>query len=194
MDKPMTDTREKILATAEKLIYENGIHATGMDLLVKTSGVARKSIYRYFANKDEVAAAALNARDIRWMTWFRSECEKAQTPEARILGIFDALNSWFASDGFRGCAFINTAGEVGDADDPVRQIAKLHKQKLLDYTLELTSALGVNDPTGLAKQLLLIIEGTITVAHVMGDHTALDSAREIARVLLKDVQRASALS
>ncbi|MGS8279949.1 TetR/AcrR family transcriptional regulator [Pseudomonas aeruginosa] len=194
MDKPMTDTREKILATAEKLIYENGIHATGMDLLVKTSGVARKSIYRYFANKDEVAAAALNARDIRWMTWFRSECEKAQTPEARILGIFDALNSWFASEGFRGCAFINTAGEVGDADDPVRQIAKLHKQKLLDYTLELTSALGVNDPTGLAKQLLLIIEGTITVAHVMGDHSALDSAREIARVLLKDVQRASALS
>ncbi|EPN6724259.1 TetR family transcriptional regulator [Pseudomonas putida] len=194
MDKPMTDTREKILATAEKLIYENGIHATGMDLLVKTSGVARKSIYRYFANKDEVAAAALNARDIRWMTWFRSECEKAQTPEARILGIFDALNSWFASDGFRGCAFINTAGEVGDAGAPVRQIAKLHKQKLLDYTLELTSALGVNDPTGLAKQLLLIIEGTITVAHVMGDHSALDSAREIARVLLKDVQRASALS
>ncbi|POA86409.1 TetR family transcriptional regulator [Pseudomonas sp. FW305-E2] len=194
MDKPMTDTREKILATAEKLIYENGIHATGMDLLVKTSGVARKSIYRYFANKDDVAAAALNARDIRWMTWFRSECEKAQTPEARILGIFDALNSWFASDGFRGCAFINTAGEVGDADDPVRQIAKLHKQKLLDYTLELTSALGVNDPTGLAKQLLLIIEGTITVAHVMGDNTALDSAREIAKVLLKDVQRASALS
>jgi len=192
MDKPMTDTREKILATAEKLIYENGIHATGMDLLVKTSGVARKSIYRYFANKDDVAAAALNARDIRWMTWFRSECEKAQTPEARILGIFDALKSWFESDGFRGCAFINTAGEVGDADDPVRQIAKLHKQKLLDYTLELTSELGVNDPTGLAKQLLLIIEGTITVAHVMGDHTALDSAREIAKVLLKDVPRASA--
>ncbi|AJA16775.1 MULTISPECIES: TetR/AcrR family transcriptional regulator [Pseudomonas] len=192
MDKPMTDTREKILATAEKLIYENGIHATGMDLLVKTSGVARKSIYRYFANKDDVAAAALNARDIRWMTWFRSECEKAQTPEARILGIFDALKSWFESDGFRGCAFINTAGEVGDADDPVRQIAKLHKQKLLDYTLELTSELGVNDPTGLAKQLLLIIEGTITVAHVMGDHTALDSAREITKVLLKDVQRASA--
>ncbi|WP_442796459.1 TetR/AcrR family transcriptional regulator [Pseudomonas sp. JR33AA] len=194
MDKPMTDTREKILATAEKLIYENGIHATGMDLLVKTSGVARKSIYRYFANKDEVAAAALNARDVRWMTWFRSECEKAQTPEARILGIFDALKSWFESDGFRGCAFINTAGEVGDANDPVRQIAKLHKQKLLDYTLELTNELGVNDPTGLAKQLLLIIEGTITVAHVMGDYTALDSAREIAKVLLKNVQRASALS
>ena len=188
----MTDTREKILATAEKLIYENGIHATGMDLLVKTSGVARKSIYRYFATKDDVAAAALNARDVRWMQWFRSECEKAQTPQARILGIFDVLGSWFASDGFRGCAFINTAGEVGDADDPIRQIAKLHKQKLLDYTLELTRQLQVDDPVKLARQLFVLIEGTITVARVMGDLTALDSAREIAKLLLEQEQRASA--
>ncbi|WP_186602762.1 TetR family transcriptional regulator [Pseudomonas vlassakiae] len=185
MNKPMTDTREKILTTAEKLIYENGIHATGMDLLVKTSGVARKSIYRYFATKDDVAAAALNARDVRWMQWFRSECEKAPTPQARILGIFDVLGSWFESDGFRGCAFINTAGEVGDADDPIRQIAKLHKQKLLDYTLELTRQLQVNDPIKLARQLFVLIEGTITVARVMGDFTALDSARDIARLLLE---------
>ncbi|WP_218254704.1 TetR/AcrR family transcriptional regulator [Pseudomonas sp. 382] len=188
----MTDTREKILATAEKLIYENGIHATGMDLLVKTSGVARKSIYRYFATKDDVAAAALNARDVRWMQWFRSECEKAQTPQARILGIFDVLGSWFESDGFRGCAFINTAGEVGDADDPIRQIARLHKQKLLDYTLELTRQLQVKDPVKLARQLFVLIEGTITVARVMGDFTALDSAREIARLLLEQEQRISA--
>jgi len=188
----MTDTREKILATAEKLIYENGIHATGMDLLVRTSGVARKSIYRYFANKDDIAAAALNARDVRWMQWFRSECEKAESPEERIISIFAVLKSWFESDGFRGCAFINTAGEVGDIDDPIRHIAKLHKQKLLDYTLELASRLNIEDPTSLAKQFFVLIEGTITVAHVMGDYTALDSAREVAVILLKEVRRRSA--
>jgi AcrR family transcriptional regulator len=187
MDKPMTDTREKILATAEKLIYENGIHATGMDLLVKTSGVARKSIYRYFANKDDVAAAALNARDVRWMQWFRGECEKAHTPRERVISMFDVLNSWFESDDFRGCAFINTAGEVGDANDPIRQIAKLHKQKLLDYTLVLTSDLGVKDPVRLARQLFVLIEGAITVARVMGDFTALESAKEVAELLIKDV-------
>lgn len=192
MKNQMTDTREKILVTAEKLIYENGIHATGMDLLVKTSGVARKSIYRYFANKDEVAAAALNARDVRWMQWFKSECEKAGSPQERIISIFDVLGSWFESDGFRGCAFINTAGEVGDADDPVRQIAKLHKQKLLDYTLELTSQLGVEDPMILARQIFVLIEGTITVARVMGDYTALESAKEIAKLLLKEVPRVGA--
>lgn len=67
MNKNTTNTRDKILETAEQLIVRNGIHAKGMDLLVKTSGVARKSIYRYVANKNEVAAAALNARNIRWV-------------------------------------------------------------------------------------------------------------------------------
>jgi len=192
MEKPITDTREKILATAEQLIYENGIHATGMDLLVKTSGVARKSIYRYFANKDDVAAAALNARDVRWMQWFRSECDKAESAQARIIGMFDVLKSWFVSDGFRGCAFINTAGEIGDAEDPIRQIAKLHKKKLLDYTFELTSQLAVDDPMGLARQLFVLIEGTITVARVMGDHSSLESAKEVAKLLLKEAKRTSA--
>ncbi|QGU14044.1 TetR family transcriptional regulator [Leclercia sp. 119287] len=185
MNKNTTDTREKILATAEQLIYQNGIHATGMDLLVKTSGVARKSIYRYFANKDEVAAAALNARDVRWMEWFRTECDKADTPQERILNMFTVLKGWFESEGYRGCAFINTAGEVGDSADPVRQIARLHKQKILDYALELTRQLNIDHSSSLARQLLLLIEGAITMSHVMGDYSAADDAKDIAQLLLK---------
>ena len=191
MNTSMNPTREKILATAEQLIYQNGIQATGMDLLVKTSGVARKSIYRYFATKDDVAAAALNARDVRWMDWFRTESDKADTPEARILNMFDVLKGWFESEGFRGCAFINTAGEVGDPQDPIRLIAKLHKQKLLDYTLELCEQLGIADPHALAKQLLILMEGAITVARVMGDYSAAENAKAVAQLMLEQRLRSS---
>lgn len=185
MNKKTTDTREKILSSAEQLIYQNGIHATGMDLLVKTSGVARKSIYRYFATKDDVAAAALNERDERWMHWFRTESDKGDTPQDRILNMFTVLRGWFESEDFRGCAFINTAGEVGDPDDPVRQIAKLHKQKLLDYTLELTEQLNIEQPAALARQLLILMEGAITMSYVMGDCSAADSAQDVAKLLLE---------
>ena len=184
MNKKPSDTREKILATAEQLIYQNGIHAMGMDLLVKTSGVARKSIYRHFANKEDVASAALNERDEWWMQWFRTESDKGETPQDRILNMFTVLKSWFESEGFRGCAFINTAGEVGDPDDPVRQIAKMHKQKLLDYALELCEQLNTEQPEVLARQLLVLIEGAITMTYVMGDRNAADDARDIAQVLL----------
>ncbi|HFF3759000.1 TetR/AcrR family transcriptional regulator [Stenotrophomonas forensis] len=189
MHKTGTDTTQKILATAEALIYQNGIHATGMDLLVKTSGVARKSIYRHFENKDQVAAAALNARDERWLDWFQQACDKADSPETRILGMFTVLKGWFESEGYRGCAFINTAGEVGDPNDPIRHIAKHHKQKLLDYTLELTTQLDIEQPDALARQLLVLMEGAITVSRVMGDYNAADTARDVAEVLLEQARR-----
>lgn len=189
MNIKIPHTRQKILETAERLIYQNGIHATGMDLLVKTSGVARKSIYHYFATKDKVAAAALNARDERWMQWFITECNKGKAPQERILNMFTVLRSWFESDGFRGCAFINTAGEVSDPGDPVRQIAKLHKQKLLDYMFELTSQLNIEQPSALARQLLILIEGAITMSYVMGDASSADSARGVAQLLLKQTSQ-----
>jgi AcrR family transcriptional regulator len=179
-----TDVRDKLLETAEQLIYQNGIHAMGMDLLVRTSGVARKSIYRYFTTKDEIAAQALSIRDVRWMQWFRRETDKAETPQARVLNMFTVLKGWFESEGFRGCAFINTAGEIGDANDPIRLVAKEHKQKLFDYALELCQQTDAPQPQVLAKQLLILIDGAITLALVMGDHSAADSARDVAQHLL----------
>ncbi|EJM59907.1 transcriptional regulator [Pseudomonas sp. GM49] len=178
------DTRDIILDVTEKLIYKSGIAATGMDLLVKTAGVSRKSIYRYFANKDELVVATLQRRDQRWMNWYRSEVNQAQTPAGRLLNLFTVLETWFASEGFRGCAFINTSGETGDPQDPVRLVAREHKQKLLDYVCELCTEHGAEDPQMLARQLLILIDGAITVALVTGDHSAADNAQCMARKLL----------
>lgn len=179
------DTREKILITAGRLIYEQGIQATSMDLLVKSSGVSRKSIYHYFANKDEITAAVLAARDLRWMAWFCSETEKETHPRARILEMFDVLNGWFTSPDFHGCAFINTAGEVGNPADPVRLISQSHKKKLLNYALLLCERAECAQPEALARQLLILIDGAITVAKVMGDPEAAASAKTIAITLLE---------
>lgn len=178
------ETRDIILDVAEKLIYRSGIAATGMDLLVKTAGVSRKSVYRYFANKDDLIVAALKRRDERWMQWFSSEVDKAPTPIARLFNLFTVLKGWFDSEGFRGCAFINTSGETGDPQDPVRQVAKMHKQKLLDYVTRLCVEQGVENPDALARQLLILIDGAITVALVMGDHSAADHAQDMLEILL----------
>nr|WP_319000082.1 TetR/AcrR family transcriptional regulator [Pseudomonas lalkuanensis] len=182
--KSTSEVREKLLETTEDLIYRNGIHATGMDLLVKTSGVSRKSIYKYFGTKDELVAEVLKRRDERWMDWFRTEVERAETPEARLLEIFSVLKGWFESSGFRGCAFINTAGETGDPQDPVRLVAKEHKEKLLEFVKEICQQYGAADPDALARQLLVLIDGAITVAHVLGDFNSADSAKEVMRTLL----------
>ena len=126
----------------------------------------------------------LQRRDLRWMNWFTRQVELAPTSGERLLGLFNVLKDWFASDGFRGCAFINTSGETGDPEDPVRQVARQHKQKLLDFVLKLCTEHGVQDPQALARQLLILIDGAITVALITGNPDAADDAQSVARTLL----------
>jgi AcrR family transcriptional regulator len=176
--------QEKLLRATEQLIYSGGISATGMDLIVKTSGVARKTIYRLYPTKEALVAAALQARDERWMEWFVAATTAAPTPHARLMSIFDALRAWFASEGFRGCAFINAAGEIGAADSPIRKVARLHKERLLAHVLALAQAAGVAQPQERARQLLVLIDGAIAVAMVSGDLSITDSAELAAATLL----------
>lgn len=180
----LEDTQVRLLRATENLIYQGGINATGMDLIVKTSGVARKSLYKHYPTKEALVAAALQARDERWMQWFIAATTQAATPRARLMSVFDALREWFASEGFRGCAFINAAGEIGDPANPIREVSRLHKARLLAHVLTLTQAAGVPDPDETARQLLVLIDGAIAVALVTGDLSITDSAERAAAALL----------
>ncbi|MFJ7809786.1 TetR/AcrR family transcriptional regulator [Pseudomonas asiatica] len=178
------ETKERLLKIGEDLIYRGGIGATGMDLLVKTSGVARKSIYRYFGTKEALVVEILKRRDRNWMRWFESEVNKADSPAEKLLRIFDVLCDWFTSENFRGCAFINTAGETGDPEDPVRLVDKEHKEKLKVFLFSICEEYGTADPEALARQFLILIDGAITVAHLLGDNRSAVDAKTIAQQLL----------
>lgn len=178
------DAPQALLAATERLIYAGGIHATGMDAIVKASGVARKTIYRHFGTKDELVAAALRQRDVRWMDWFTARCRQAATPAGQLLAAFDALAEWFATPDFRGCAFINAAGETGDPASPVRLVARQHKQALHDFLQQLAFEHGAADANAWARQWLILIDGAISVALVSGQLSAAVDAQAIARTLL----------
>jgi len=179
-----TDIQTRLLRATETLIYQGGIHATGMDAIVKASGVARKSVYKHYPTKDALVAAALQARDERWMQWFIAATTQAATPRARLLSVFDALQEWFASDGFHGCAFINAAGEIGDAEHPIRKVSRLHKERLLSHVLSLMQAAGLPEPEETARHWLVLIDGAIAVALVTGDLSITHSAQRAAEALL----------
>ena len=120
---PTPDARERLLEAAEALIYAGGIHATGVDAIVREAGAARKSFYAWFKSKDELVVAALRRRDERWMRWFvDGTLKRARTPGTRLIAMFDVLREWFAAEGFHGCAFLNASGETASPDDPVRRV------------------------------------------------------------------------
>ncbi|KVO85534.1 TetR family transcriptional regulator [Burkholderia ubonensis] len=190
--------RDRLLDAAEALIYSGGIHATGVDAIVKRSGAARKSIYSHFESKEALVVAALERRDERWMRWFvDATLARGKTPRTQLLGMFDVLRDWFLQPDFHGCAFLNASGEIADADDPVRIVARAHKARLLAFVRERLDALA--DDAGIerrtlarvARQWLVLIDGAIGVALVSGDATAARDARATAELLLDAVSRPS---
>ncbi|KVP31691.1 TetR family transcriptional regulator [Burkholderia ubonensis] len=190
--------RDRLLDAAEALIYSGGIHATGVDAIVKRSGAARKSFYSHFESKEALVVAALERRDERWMRWFvDATLARGKTPRTQLLGMFDVLRDWFLQPDFHGCAFLNASGEIADADDPVRIVARAHKARLLAFVRERLDALA--DDAGIerrtlarvARQWLVLIDGAIGVALVSGDATAARDARATAELLLDAVSRPS---
>lgn len=185
--------QQRLLQTTESLVYAGGINATGMDAIVKASGVARKSIYRLYPTKEALVAAALRARDERWMQWFIAGTS-AGSPSERLLAMFPLLRSWFSAPDFHGCAFINAAGEIGDLESEIRAVALLHKQRLVAYLTELTTAGGFAEPEEMARQFLLLIDGATAVAMVTGQADAADSAGRTAQLLLQSLSPSDGLN
>jgi AcrR family transcriptional regulator len=184
--------RERLLDAAEALVYSGGIHATGVDAIVRQSSTTRKSFYTYFESKDALVLAALVRRHERWMNWFVEGTRRCgKKPRAQLLGMFDLLYEWFSSPGFHGCAFLNASGEIGQSDDPIRIVAREHKADLLGFVRTLceehvaqTVCCGTRAAAALARQLLVLIDGAIGVALVSGAPSAARDARAAAECLL----------
>ena len=96
--------RERILETAYDLFSRSGTRAVGVDTIIAESGVAKMTLYRNFASKDDLILEFLRQRDERWTrAWLQAEVERARgRPGARMLAIFDVFGEWFAARRLRG--------------------------------------------------------------------------------------------
>ncbi|RKT86324.1 DNA-binding transcriptional regulator, AcrR family [Saccharopolyspora antimicrobica] len=181
------EATDKLLDTAEALFYERGIQAVGMAELRTASGVSLKRFYQCFASKDELVEAYLRRRDARWLAALAAHVERSS--EQPALAVFDWLHEWFGEPGFRGCAFLNSFGELGGVAPAVAEVAREHKQALHDYLRGLVERLDVADPGRLAEQLLILVEGAIATAAVHGRADAARAARSAAAALVDAAPR-----
>src|ERR1700712_4659694 len=94
--------RDRLLETADRLFYDEGIHNVGNDRVLEQSGVAKGSLYYNFSGKDDLVLTYLHNRHAKWASRIDEELEAASDPDDKILAIFDALADLFAQPDFRG--------------------------------------------------------------------------------------------
>jgi AcrR family transcriptional regulator len=180
-----TSRKDHLVETAAALFEENGYHATGIDTILATSGVAKMTLYNHFKSKEELIVAALALRDGQFMARLDKQVQAtSNTPEERLLAIFDVLETWFRSDTFRGCLFVAATHEYADRAHPIHQQAAAHKRHIFDYLLNLAQDGDRFDARAIAQQLLVLYEGAISVAHALDAPIAARQARRAAKTIL----------
>ena len=169
---------ERILETADRLFYGQGLRAVGVDTIAAEIGISKRTLYNHFPSKDALIVAYLERR-------LKPVPLSEAPPALQILGDFERLERAFAGRGFRGCAFVNAVAELKDPTHAANGIALSFKEQRRLWFRELLVRLGVPDPDGLATQLMLLVDGAIAATLVRNDPTMARAAREAARVLLK---------
>ncbi len=184
------EVREKILQTACALFYQRGVRAVGVDLVVEKAGVAKTSLYRHFATKDDLIAAFLEREDADfWGTWERVAGRHAGDAAAEL----DAHLAWIGEragrSNYRGCPQINVAAEFPELDHPARKVASAHKREMRRRLKDIAQRLGVARPDELAGQLSLLINGAFVSSQIFKPGEATPLLRRTAHALI-DANRA----
>ena len=176
---------ERVLVTADRLFYEGGIHATGVDLIAAEAGVSKATMYTYFATKDDLVAQYLRGRSDAWQTHVTEQLDaRGGSPLERALLVFDLLGEWFESADFNGCPFINAEAESSH-DSPGHQVNLGHRAWVRELFADLLQPLGVTSRDDqLIVQLATLYDGTMTSAHAEPGLPWAPAARDAARTLI----------
>ncbi|WP_313896244.1 TetR/AcrR family transcriptional regulator [Streptomyces sp. YIM 98790] len=172
----------RVLEAADRLFYTRGIQAVGMDDLRAASGISLKRIYRLFAAKEAIVEEVLRRRHDAWEAGLSEALATTGDARQRLLAIYDFLARWFDEDGFRGCVFINSFGELSGTAPRIAEIVRAHKADFQRTVAQLVAEAG--GPPALAPQLAILAEGAQTTAAISGTATAADQARAAAETLI----------
>ena len=173
------DMKQRILETADKLFYLQGIRAIGVDTIAAEIGISKRTLYNHFPSKDALITAYLQRR-------FVQPRPSEKPPAEQILATFDSLERRFSAKDFRGCPFVNAVAELGPEDKSVRKIAVAFKESRRLWFRNLLAQLGVSKAEALATQLAVLVDGCIAQDLVRNDPSMARAAREAARVLLEN--------
>ncbi len=172
------DMKDRILETADRLFYLQGIRAVGVDTIAAEIGISKRTLYNHFPSKDALISAYLARR-------FVAPRPSDKSPVEQILGTFDLLERRFSAKDFRGCPFVNAVAELGE-DRAVRKVAIAFKESRRLWFRDLLMQLGVTDAEALATQLALLVDGSIAQDLVRNDPAMARAAKEAATVLLRN--------
>jgi AcrR family transcriptional regulator len=176
--------RDRLLDTARRLFYTEGIHTVPVDRLVTEANVTRATFYRHFPAKENLVEAYLRATDAQ-LRGMVAEAIEHGSPQQNAAALLELIGQVTCSAGFRGCHFINASAEYPDPADPIRVAVADHRAWFQETVTRLAERAGHPDPEYAGRVLVLLHDGALSAAELDDPQEVRDTVVRAGRELLR---------
>nr|WP_253945294.1 TetR/AcrR family transcriptional regulator [Nocardioides sp. zg-DK7169] len=179
----------------DEVVFAAGDATAPVDRILERAGVSPATLYRAYASKDELVAAALDRRHREWLEVWDAAVARADTDRARLLAVFDALEDFRArASGARWCAFLGTAAGYADPPPTLAEALRQESGALRARLRELAEPVAGPGAAALAEALVLVYSGDLAMRlRPDGPEPVPGLARQVAALLVEHAEHAEHL-
>ncbi len=177
--------KNKIIATAADVFYKHGYRASSIDLITKSAGITKATLYHHFQSKDHLIDEALKYMSaLHRNNYLKTWSKRSLSAEQKLTALFDAMHHSFKQPDFYGCPFINAAGEYSESASSVRQICAEHYRFITIKLEQFAQDAGMNNAKNLAEQITACIAGSYSHFYVAGNKNAAKHGKIMAQHII----------
>jgi AcrR family transcriptional regulator len=156
-----SEARSRLLDTATRVFYAEGIHAVGIDRIVAEARVTRATLYRHFPGKEDLVLAYLGRVDHAMRARADEAVAAGLPPAETVRALGRSIADGIGSPGFRGCAFLNAAAEFPDPRSPVHRAVLNHREWFLQTVTDLLAGVRTAGAGPAARHFVMMRDGAM---------------------------------
>ncbi|WP_168196489.1 TetR/AcrR family transcriptional regulator [Bdellovibrio sp. NC01] len=179
------DKRQAIIQKAYEVFYKEGFHAAGVDSLLDGTGISKRTLYKYFASKEELIQAVIEHYSNLQFKALETYLADHSSPAKKILALFDWLSEMVATRNPNGCLAINAKMEYAHKHDAIEGQSSLHFSAFYELIYDLCKAAHCHDAKKVAKQIHILFQGAVVGGQTEGNPEIAQLAKGVAKSLLE---------
>lgn len=182
--RSIAPAKRRILETANRLFYNEGIRNVGVDRLISESHVTKATFYKHYGSKDRLILEYISQRSESVQDLVAVIIAETPAPAEALQRMVHDISSIATLPFFRGCPFINAAIEFIDPEHPVRQVVSRHRDWYTETLFTLLAQVGHPEPRDGADEMMLARDGVMSGGYAGNRVTAIAAfQRSVARIL-----------
>ena len=177
--------KQEIIAKAYDAFYDGGFHATGIDTVMANSGISKRTLYKYFASKEDLIEAVLDqyGQDTD-AHLFNPALLRASDPRGQIVAIFDVRQEMMLQHSCRGCLAMKAGQEYIGKHAGIAARGLGASVYVESRFIDLCQQAGLKNPAETGRQINLLFQGAALTAQMQQDPSVFDVAKSALHILL----------